>query len=742
MKKVIIPWYNRIRVRVLIFGIAMSIIPLLLLGFVSFNSVRLKMEDNIQAQNLERAVVIATQMDKFIESLAENFTSVSVVNGSVLIGQDELERERVMNTLLSQNSYIRGIRALDSKFQVLTQVERMEVLLEEDPWNNRRNGENISDWQTNNLKLDRQDLLYEVSPVYFSSDRRPQFVMTVGIYDSSSRAILGYLQTTVDLKGIIYEFVSQPIGKDGMIYIIDREGNLIGHTDFTRVLRHDDMSEVRAVQQFLANSSRQKTSTEQTNSKGSQLKDWEYLNSDGVKVIGAYARAQQLGWGIFIEQPIREAYQPIFLFVRHLMMILLLIMGAVGALSIAFGLKLTRPIVNLEGAVRHIILTEDLTSHIPRETHDEVGQLVRSFNLLMNLLDEKNRELMREKELLDTVVNGIGAGMVLLNSEKRILWWNNVFAQWFGEQLEKLSGQSIVSGEGIECLILEKENVISLDVEGERRYFRRTEYELSSELGEKERAASLMLLDDVTQQVEMEARVVETDKMAALGLLSAGIAHEINNPLAIVYLHSEELLERLCEEPDGTSLEEIEASLRTISRQIIRCKQITSDLLHFARKKDQNNTLFDVSVVTQQAISFLEYRAKKSEIVIESLLQPHLMTWGNENEWHQVVLNIITNAFDASIAGSKIKVSAYIESTLPEEIQFLVQDFGQGISAKDLKKVLDPFFTTKPTGQGTGLGLFVSYGIVQKMQGSLGIESAEGEGTTVVIRLPLKKQTA
>ncbi|WP_045577073.1 ATP-binding protein, partial [Desulfosporosinus sp. I2] len=437
---------------------------------------------------------------------------------------------------------------------------------------------------------------------------------------------------------------------------------------------------------------------------------------------------------VFIEQPVREANKPIYEFAMRLIMIAILIMALVMILSIAFGLKVVHPIENLEEQVRLIISTGDLESHIPMESWDEIGRLVKSFNQLLNSLDQKNENLKDEKELLTTVVDGVGAGMILLNPDKKIIWWNTKFAEWFGHDLTNLPWDQVISRQGMEDVYLENGRTISVFVNEERRHFRQMYYELSPD--NPENASYLLLLDDVTQEVEMEARMIETDKMAAIGLLASGVAHEINNPLAIVAAHSEDLLDRLNEETLAPTRGEIKTGFKIVLEQIVRCKQITDRLLGFARKRINGSDLIDIGVASLQTLGLLEHKAKQKQIKLELQLENNLFALGNENEWQQVVLNLITNALDASAEGGVIEVKGYREG---EKIHFLIKDYGEGIPQSNLKKAFDPFFTTKSVGQGTGLGLYVSYGIVLKMQGEMSLESTEGQGTRVKITLPLHK---
>ena len=707
MKMSSIPWWMRIKVHVLLFGVSMSILPVFFLGYLSFTSVRQHLEENINEKNYEQVTVLAKEMQQFFADIENSLIQTTKENADALVNQDRTSRQIILGTLLRKDSFVEEFKVANKDFIMIDHVVRRDVVFP----------------QFYSLKIENSispEASLALSPVSFSKDERPVIYLTVAIQDSITHERVGYLQAKIDLKSMFGHFDNLRLDPSEYVYLVDEVGNLIGHTDFSRVLRQEDIRQNSAVQNFLEG---------QTSSS-----DSKYKNTDGISVVGSFASIDSPNWAVFIEQPTREAYKPIYEFAVQLGVIALLIIVIGLILSISFGLKLVHPIENLEGRVRRIILTGDLESHIPIESWNEVGRLVQSFNQLLNFLDEKNKNLKDEKELLTTVVDGIGAGMVLLNSEQKIIWWNTKFAEWFGNHLLNLPCDQVMKGEGVDGSFLENGRNFSVHVRGERRYIRQIYYKLAPD--NSENAVYLLLLEDVTQEVEMEARMIETDKMAAIGLLASGVAHEINNPLAIVSAHSEDLLDRLNEEKPGPSSDEVKSGFIIVLEQISRCKQITDRLLGFARKRVQGRDLIDVRVASVQTLELLGYRAKQKNIRIESQLEEGLLAWGNENEWQQVILNIVTNALDASIEGGMIEVKGWREG---EEIHFVVKDYGQGIPLNDLKKVFDPFFTTKSVGKGTGLGLFVSYGIVQKMQGKMALESTEGQGTKVMITLPSHK---
>jgi|GEM_PF-1277274 Signal transduction histidine kinase regulating C4-dicarboxylate transport system len=704
-----IPWWMRIKVQFLVFGVAMSILPLFFLGYLGFTSVRQNLEKNIYEHNFDQVIVFAHEIQDFFTRIEDSLTLTTATSAGALIGEDSVSRQSILKTLLQKEPFIEEIKVIDINSKVIGQIVRHK--------NTFPNSSMAKIEST--LALNKSPSLSEV---FFSNDGRPEIFVIVPIQEPATGVQIGQLKARLDLTEVIKRFINKQLDKEEYIFLVDQSGNLIGHTNSSGVLQNEEIRENPAVQDFL---------------EGKDLSaESEHKNQDGVNVVGAYASVGTPNWAVFVEQPASEANKPIHEFALRLIMIAILIMVLVMILSIAFGLKVVQPIENLEGQVRRIISTGDLESHIPIESWDEIGRLVQSFNQLLNSLDIKNENIKDEKKLLTTVVDGIGAGMVLLNPDKKIIWWNTKFAEWFGNQLENLSSDQVVKGEGMEGFCLENGRNISVYLNDERRHFRQMFYKLSPD--NLENAAYLVLLEDVTQEVEMEARMIETDKMAAVGLLASGVAHEINNPLAIVAAHSEELLDRLNEEEPGPTQGEIKNAFKTVLEQIARCKQITDSLLGFARKRINERELINISAATVQTLGLLEHKTKQKYIKLKILLEDSLFVLSNENEWQQVVLNLITNALDASAKGGVIEVKGWREDD--DTIHFSVKDFGEGIPKIHLKKAFDPFFTTKPVGQGTGLGLYVSYGIIQKMQGKMILESTEGQGTLVKITLPLHRQ--
>ena len=252
------------------------------------------------------------------------------------------------------------------------------------------------------------------------------------------------------------------------------------------------------------------------------------------------------------------------------------------------------------------------------------------------------------------------------------------------------------------------------------------------------RTEQRLLKAELTQQ-HMQRQLVEAGKLAAIGELAAGVAHEINNPLAIM-MENAGWIEDLLSSDDPYSDEnvtEIRSSLQTITIQGHRCREITHKLLSFARKTDTSARVVRVNPLLEDIAGFARQKAKYREVEIRLVLDPAVEdVAGSPTELQQILLNLVNNAIDAiDKPGGLVELSSFRE---PDAVRITVSDNGQGIPADVLPRIFDPFFTTKAEGQGTGLGLAICRDILSKMNGTISVDSTPGNGSTFRIRLPLR----
>lgn len=239
---------------------------------------------------------------------------------------------------------------------------------------------------------------------------------------------------------------------------------------------------------------------------------------------------------------------------------------------------------------------------------------------------------------------------------------------------------------------------------------------------------------------QQEEALWQAEKLSSLGLLASGVAHEVNNPLGIMLAHAQDLQERIKEGESQELIDsgELEEYLDTIVRQTKRCKEITSNLLNFAGYRQGGSAKVELREALEGTLKLLEFRMRKQGIRLELSLPgnlPKLMV--QKGEPQQVFLNILTNAMDAMPAGGRLLITGSVEG---QELVFAVTDEGEGIREEDLRIIFDPFYTTKEPGKGTGLGLPISYSIMQRLGGKIQVDSVLGKGTTVRLHFPLHKE--
>lgn len=239
------------------------------------------------------------------------------------------------------------------------------------------------------------------------------------------------------------------------------------------------------------------------------------------------------------------------------------------------------------------------------------------------------------------------------------------------------------------------------------------------------------LVRDIQERHMMREQMAQADRLASIGQLSSGIAHEINNPLGIILGYTQLMLRN--EAADSERYRD----LKTVEKHVRHCKSIVEDLLNFARRSEPEKEMVDIHKTIDEVLGFIRQHAGSSRIAFESDYDrqaPPLVM--DEKKIKQVLINLLMNARHAVGDAGTIRVStAYLPSSRRLEIK--VRDTGYGIETRHLKHIFDPFFTTKPTGEGTGLGLSVSYGIVKKHGGEILVESKPGEGSTFTVVLPV-----
>jgi signal transduction histidine kinase len=230
------------------------------------------------------------------------------------------------------------------------------------------------------------------------------------------------------------------------------------------------------------------------------------------------------------------------------------------------------------------------------------------------------------------------------------------------------------------------------------------------------------------QQIQYDHLAIQADKLSSLGRMAAGIAHEINNPLAGILLYSSNLVKKV---PETGPLKK---GLEVIIHETIRCRGIIQDLLEFSREREPVKALADINGVINKALSILANEFRLNRISLEKRLSDNLPNvLIDVNQIEQVFINFFMNAIEAIQGQGQVSVRSYKHED-NQGVVVEIGDSGMGIPQEHLERIFEPFFSTKP--KGTGLGLAVNYGIIQKHGGQIRVSSQPGRGTTMTIRLP------
>ncbi|MGB8751735.1 MAG: ATP-binding protein, partial [Candidatus Sulfotelmatobacter sp.] len=246
----------------------------------------------------------------------------------------------------------------------------------------------------------------------------------------------------------------------------------------------------------------------------------------------------------------------------------------------------------------------------------------------------------------------------------------------------------------------------------------------------------LVIMDDITERIDLETQLSQADKLSSIGLLAAGVAHEVNTPLAVISSYTQMLSKQLQGDTQKAGL------LEKITRQTFRASEIVNNLLNFSRTSGSEIGDVDVNKVIADTLALLEHQFKVARVEVHNTPEPKLPAiQGNAGRLQQVFLNLFLNAKDAMPGGGKLRVA----TANGESVSVCVSDTGSGIAPEHIQRIYDPFFTTKTApreGQprGTGLGLSVTYGIIQEHAGKIRVESHPGQGTTFTLDFPLSRK--
>jgi PAS domain S-box-containing protein len=375
-----------------------------------------------------------------------------------------------------------------------------------------------------------------------------------------------------------------------------------------------------------------------------------------------------------------------------------------------------------------------------------IGIAIQNARLYASL-EQKVSEYERLKDFNENIVESINVGVMAVDLQDRIESWNSQMEVMYAQPRWQVVGRSL--SEVFPAAFVEEFYRVRQNPGIHNLY----KFRLVTPTGESRVVnvamtplvtrkfnvvGRLVIMDDITERIELEVQLTQADKLSSIGLLAAGVAHEVNTPLAVISSYAQMLSKQVQSDPQKAAV------LEKITKQTFRASEIVNNLLNFSRTTGTELTEISLNKVIADTLALLEHQFKVAHIEVQSELYDNLpLIQGNAGRLQQVFLNLFLNAKDAmATSGGGVLNVATLNGEL---VSVRVSDTGSGIAQENIQRIYDPFFTTKTSpaegqNRGTGLGLSVTYGIIQEHAGNIRVESRPGEGTTFTLDFPMVRK--
>jgi two-component system CheB/CheR fusion protein len=406
----------------------------------------------------------------------------------------------------------------------------------------------------------------------------------------------------------------------------------------------------------------------------------------------------------------------------------------VGAIGLVIRVAVLRRLQRFETAAREIA-SGDLEKRVPAGGSDTISWLAREFNTMADSVTGLVGEVRNQRERLETVINSIDDGIVVLDAQRHVIASNDAFLERARHSREQVLGCQCRELTPGGCTVADCPTLACLG-SGARQVRiceRRTpegkvvweEVHASPILDSSGKLKQVVeVWRDISERRAAEAHLAESHRLASVGTLASGFSHELNTPLATVLT----CVEGILRESDSDWVKESAGIAR---EQVLRCRGITQHFLRMSRGQRSQGEVVDLGPVVASVARLIEPTAREHSVKVEvASMPPDLHVRAEEAELQHTLINLLLNAVQASKAGGKVTV----EAEAGERIRIRVKDHGCGISVENLKQIFEPFFSARRGG--TGLGLFLSLNFVRRWGGEIRVESEVGRGSTFEIELP------
>ncbi len=602
-----IKWYNSIKIRLIVMMAFISIVPIMLFGLYSIKMLKIETQKSIHQQHAFAVSRVSHTVTDLITTLQTALDTVSLTNSEFFLSNNENKKEELMYGVLKNFPHLEELSIISYHGQETAKVSKRYAYSDKDL-------HKIPDSQL--FALQKGELYIDNAEI----DNNNQIVFNCYVPISYlNREFAGGFVGKISLRKVMEEISSLELPKGSYIMLVDKEGNLIGHTDYSQVLRQQDVLGSDSVQKLLSDSDV---------GIGENFKSITYKSYTGEEVLGVYGLIPTVGWGVVVEQPLTNAYSTLQAMLFRMTILLLVIILVIAMLIVFIISMVIKPVNELSKGV-YSVKNGNFNYQVPYHSKDELGIVIEGFNGMI-----KEIKIKREND------------KVALIAEKR----------------------------------------------------------------------------------------------ASVGLLAAGVAHEINNPMNILGFYADDLLD-LMETEDINELKKtgvFKDYLLNIREQIKRCTDIVQSLLTFSKEVEPQIKNVYIPDVINIVLKLVKYPISKQNIKLELIWDESIpCVLADESQMQQVILNLVTNSLHAMPEGGKLIIKL---SSSDNMLCIDIIDTGTGIKDEDFKHIFNPFFTTKPLGNGTGLGLPIIQTIVEQCGGHIDLKNNKESGVTANICIPTSNE--
>ena len=455
---------------------------------------------------------------------------------------------------------------------------------------------------------------------------------------------------------------------------------------------------------------------------GNGTRQWRDI--EGREWVAGFAYIAGWGWTVVVQQEAHEAFGLVAMMQHRANWITVASVAGAILLGLLLLRSITRPINRLMHTVRAVQAGEEFALELPA-IKDELWELGQAFTEMNQALEARKAELEAELNFNDRLIEDNPLAIAVVAPPRRTVRVNKAWHQLFGADG---AGPWEHTAEGQQLWDWLKrrkgDNLEIKSAQGGTRFWNLKVVDLAGALP----GHLLLVIDDQTQRKLLELHYVQSEKLASLGEMAAGVAHEIKNPLAIIR-HAYELLAQIVpQEVEGR-----DQALRPLGAAIGRIDERVVNLLDFARPAQQTQEWIDPTDILRQLVGLEQKHAEHLGIAIALRLHAVPQVWVNRDMLKDVFLNLISNAFAAMPEGGKLLISTEQQD---DWVVVGIGDTGTGIPPEQIRQIFEPFYSTKPPGQGTGLGLAIVHRQIQEIGGRIEVESVPDQGTHFALYLP------